>query len=361
MAQPKAEKAVPWMWQRLVTKEDPGHVHKVLGCLALLSFAWRLVVVSFIGADDDADMGFASHPQWTIPTLALHLALSWSSFFFTIPPQRIKTDGGRIWPEYRLHSSIFATRSLACIAVNAYHQHFHHQGQQEQPANTTTEPTFTYWINWIIVLACMAAADVASYSVGKYHSPSVRELRAPPAAKYFFSVMQFFATAAHLVAWKRRRSSMYFYIVMVIQVSAFLLTLRRRHVVPHVFNLIAYGLLLVGGMATGLYECLLQSHAADCPPLTAAAVVGLTACTAALWRLGPWWPPRLRNKYLVWTGVYLALDRIWRPVLDDNRDTTLLTPRQLITMAWVALGLVAALGVYKVQFDSYSPTNKKPP
>ena len=101
-----------------VAKEDPQFTHKILGGLALASFAWRLMRFG------DDDMGFASHPEWTIPTLLLHLTLGASSFQFRIPSKRIATDGGRIWPEYRLHSFVFAARSMACITVNWYEEHF---------------------------------------------------------------------------------------------------------------------------------------------------------------------------------------------------------------------------------------------
>lgn len=78
--------------EKLVTKEDPLLVHKTLGVLVLSSFAWRLSkTVSY-----ESDMGFASHPEWTIPTFFLHLCLNLSSFEFHIPKQRIK-EGGRIW------------------------------------------------------------------------------------------------------------------------------------------------------------------------------------------------------------------------------------------------------------------------
>jgi hypothetical protein len=82
-------------WKRqMITKEDPMHIHKSLGILCLLSFLWRYAHVG------SSDMGFLSHPQYTIPTLTLHLMLTLSAFEFKIPARRIK-DGTRIWPEYR--------------------------------------------------------------------------------------------------------------------------------------------------------------------------------------------------------------------------------------------------------------------
>lgn len=295
--------------QGLATKEDSGFIHKILGLMALVSYAWRLVRVG------DEDMGFASHSEYTLSTLLLHLTLGTSSFQFRIPRKRIATDGGRIWPEYRLHSFVFAARSMACVAVNWYEQQFYIQPD--------------YSKNLWIVLACMGAADLSSYYVGRFHSNTVRCLSAPALAKYYFSVMQFFATAAHLVGG--RRSSIYFYILMVIQVSAFLLTLRRRHLVSHSFNLLAYGLFLCGGLSAGIYEC----HKSGYNLWANGAVIALTACTAALWRMGPW-PRVYRHKYVIWTTVYLGLNGVLRPVL-ARHDNALLTQSQMITLAWFDL------------------------
>jgi hypothetical protein len=81
----------PKTWkQQLITKDDPWHVHKTLGVACLVSYAWR-----FSLAGGSADMGFATHPEFTVPTLVLHEALTLSSFVFQIPKKRINS-GDRI-------------------------------------------------------------------------------------------------------------------------------------------------------------------------------------------------------------------------------------------------------------------------
>ena len=160
-----------------------------------------------------------------------------------------------------------------------------------------------------------------------------------------FSVVQFFATAAHLVdgGRPRRRSSLCFYILMVIQVSAFLLTLRRKRLVSHTFNLVVYGILLLCGFTVGVYEC----HQSGYTIWTNGAVLILTACTAALWRMGPW-PRACRQKYIIWTVVYWGLDRVLRPVLvQDVENTTWMTQSQMIALACFELIVVIAYGIYK--------------
>lgn len=140
---------------KLFTKEDFLHIHKLLGVSVLMSFLWRF---SLIGS---SDMGFATAPQLTMPTLLLHFALNVSAFHFTIPTRRI-SEGSRIWPEYRWHALIFTTRSLCTIALYAYEQYY-----QLEP---------NYWANYIIAIGTMIAADVVSFKHKQHSSNTIRKL-----------------------------------------------------------------------------------------------------------------------------------------------------------------------------------------
>jgi hypothetical protein len=126
-------------------------------------------------------------PRVDAPTLFLHLMLNASSLAFRIPPRRIDS-GYRIWPEYRLHSLVFLTRSLATMALTWYEYTF------DLPPN--------YWMNLAIVLATMVSADLASSWCGN-HSGFSRQLQVPNGVKYFFSVMQLSATAGCLYGMRR--------------------------------------------------------------------------------------------------------------------------------------------------------------
>lgn len=156
-------------------------------------------------------MGFRSRPRWTVPTLLLHLALSLSSLEFRIPSQRIK-EGSRIWPEYRLHSVVFAARSLAAMALYWYEQ-----------AHGITEPC--YPISAVLVLATMAAADLSTASQ-MHQSKSIRDLDIARATRYFFTVCQFYASAGVLMGV--RRYTIQFLNVWIVQLNPFLMTLRRK-------------------------------------------------------------------------------------------------------------------------------------
>lgn len=94
---------------KLFTHEDHYNIHKILGVISLTHFIMRFYNLFVYG-----DMLFTSSLVDKM-LLFCHLLLSWSSLIFVIPTNRVKSMIV-IWPEFRAHSILFATRSLACIA-----------------------------------------------------------------------------------------------------------------------------------------------------------------------------------------------------------------------------------------------------
>jgi len=255
------------IYKKLFTHEDYPHkvfgIHKFLGIACLLHYIYRFAAVLVL-----EDMGFSSGLP-TLSLIAMHTTLSVSSMIFKIPRKRI-VEGSRIWPEYRLHSIIFACRSLACMSLIWVEQRF------------ALEPEFGW--NAAIVIATIFAADVATWSVGDARSSTIRDLDAPPALHFFFSVMQFHATAGCLVGV--RRYSTQFVYVWVIQFTAFLMTLRRKNLAPHHALVQTYGVMLTFGFVIATKDALSASSW---------ALVNTVANTAAIGRLGC----RI-NKYVLW-------------------------------------------------------------
>ena len=97
---------------RLVTKEDGQyfHIHKILGITVLGSFIYRIYLFLMIG-----DMNFNSSFA-TMMCIAVHAALHISSFQFILPARRNKSYNV-IWPEARIHSMVFAYRSLSAMII----------------------------------------------------------------------------------------------------------------------------------------------------------------------------------------------------------------------------------------------------
>jgi len=95
--------------KKLVTKEDPIYMHKILGFLSLSSFIYRYLYIF----PKQGNLGFEG--SWfDHATMALHLALSCSSLIFEVLQRRIVERPMIIWHEYRLHAMVF---TLRCVSV----------------------------------------------------------------------------------------------------------------------------------------------------------------------------------------------------------------------------------------------------
>jgi len=305
-------------WRRqLVTKEDPYHVHKTLGLLCLGSFVFRLSQME----EYDSDMGFRTQSEWTLPTIALHLLLNISSFMFHIPRKRI-ASGYRIWPEYRLHSLVFLVRSLAVIGLYWYEETY-----QRQP---------NYEWNLVIVIGAMMAADLSSQMQGSYQSNSIRDLEVPVGVKFLFSVAQFFGTANVLFGF--RRCTMHMLFAMIVQINAFLMTVRRKNLVSQGFLVTLYGISLLAGAS----RCGVDYWNED---ERIFYIICSLVHIAVVQRMAPW-PVSVRavisNKYIVWVTFY-SLARQLRPALTGET----VTASEMSVFFWVTFVIMWGLGLYR--------------
>jgi len=301
----------------LFTKEDTFNIHKTFGLGCLLHFLYRF---AFLGTPD---MNFSGSYE-TLGCVLWHFALSTSSLIFRIPTKRI-AEGSRIWPEYRLHSIVFACRSIACMLVMWAEHRF-----------AVAKPLLE--VNAIIVVATLIAADLSTWWVGPSgRSSTIQELDAPPAMRYFFSVMQFHATAGCLVG-VRRFSTQFFY-VWIIQFTAFLMTLRRKNLAPHGPLVVGYGIMLTAGFCISTYDHYINGQW---------LLVNTLANAAAALRLGG----RI-NKYVLWAGLGVALQAL-RPlmVVPDN------DPHIAVKVgAWlVTVGMIVRIGARKIARDYAAPS-----
>ena len=95
---------------KLATKEDPYHIHKIIGSLCMINFFIRHALLYLYG-----NMFF--HNSYNMSTIALHGILAISSLFIHIPALRNPAKP-MIYPEYRLHSIVFSLRSVVvCFLV----------------------------------------------------------------------------------------------------------------------------------------------------------------------------------------------------------------------------------------------------
>jgi hypothetical protein len=307
-------------WKKqLMTKEDPNHIHKTFGILVLLSYIYRLYQCAM---STESDMGFVTHPQYTIPTIVLHLLLNATSFIFKIPNKRI-SSGYRIWPEYRLHSFIFLCRNLACMLLFYIEQTYY-----------TNPPQEFHLMNIVIILCTMAAADISSYYQGPNHTSGfARELDVPAIVKYFFSMAQLGATA--MILHGQRRYTMHFIMIIIIQGNAFLMTIRRKNLASHTVLTSIYGFALAGAGIMAHWEY----SRANSNVRRAVALIGFTA---TILRTGPRCIPGLsliqNNKYLLWITLYLLHETYIRPYLDIEMSPARVAFNASLTFAAIALG-----------------------
>jgi len=267
----------------LITDHDTMHLHKTLGIVAVVHYVYR---IAKFGA---TDMGFDG--SWfTFGCLMLHTVLSLSSLIFKLPVIRIK-EGTRIWPQFRLHSIVFTCRALAAMTVLWATTRF--------PAARAAVDSMYGLDNVAIVFLAMLLADWSTAAVGDRKSDSIRGWNTSVGYRFFFAVMQFQGTALILVGV--RRFGVYFFHVIILQLTAFLLTIRRKNLVGHRSVAVVYAALLLLGTSVSLYDFVWTGRG---------DLVGSVGLVAYLLRV-----PGGMNKYLVWglmavvvvlTSVYLA-------------------------------------------------------
>lgn len=259
----------------LFTHEDTFNFHKLFGFPVLLHFIVRTLSVF---RNPFNDMGFKATPA-TLGLILMHLMLSISSLIFKLPKVRIK-EGSRIWPEFRLHSIVFACRSLACMAI------------------VWAEKTYNlppmYWANVVVCFATLVAAEVATNSVDPIsRSNTIRGLETSAAYKFAFSFMQFLGTTGCMFGLRAFAGQ--FAIVFIIQTYAFTLTLRRKNLVSHRATVFIYSYQLSIGAAVAQIE-IWQAGG-----MQALFMFPCMAACAMLLRVGLG-----LNKYVVWAIMGMA-------------------------------------------------------
>ena len=136
---------------KLITKEDGhfGHIHKFIGIAALAHYAYRSYLLLTTGSMQfDASI-------FTLNCILLHMVLSASSFIFKIPNNRINS-APMIYPEFRLHSIIFAYRSLIVMLL--------------MWASKRWDTVLPLYFRGVVVMLTMVAADAVTKRCGIYYS-----------------------------------------------------------------------------------------------------------------------------------------------------------------------------------------------
>jgi hypothetical protein len=201
---------------KLITKEDGNyfHFHKILGVLSLLHYGYRVRNLILTGS-----MKFDGS-LFTLACIGLHTVLSGSSFIFHISNTRIR-GAPMIYPEFRLHSIIFAYRSLLVMLL--------------QWICLRYDVVFPLYLRGGVVILTMVLADM----VTRAHKDQGTTMRAMPFPEYastlvrdnlnlFYSVSQIFATGQVIFGVHMDEV---FAVVFPIQIAALLMTCVRKSII----------------------------------------------------------------------------------------------------------------------------------
>jgi len=191
---------------KLITHEDNYNIHKTLGIICLLNFIYQFGCLFCYGSMD------LKYNLNTPSILSFHGLLSLTSFIFRVPQNRHK-GAPMIYKEFRLHSIVFALRSVFC----AFAFYF----------------KLDLMYNIIIINLTMVAADLATLN----YKAATKTMRGMPFGKNLsepdkkevtdmHSSQQFGATIFMIT-----NIDAAFAPLLAIQIAAFLMTLVRKSII----------------------------------------------------------------------------------------------------------------------------------
>lgn len=123
---------------RLATKEDNYHIHKTLGVIILINYIYRYFLLFNYGS-----MFLTS--SFELLLIGFHALLSLSSLIFHIPNIRNRKSP-MIYPEFRLHSIVFALRSVLCSIIEYF--------------SNTFGSEYSLYLKMIVCILTMVVADI---------------------------------------------------------------------------------------------------------------------------------------------------------------------------------------------------------
>lgn len=222
---------------KLKTREDPLHIHKMLGVLAMSHFLYRWGLLVTHGT-----MGFDG--SWgSLGCVAIHTLLSGTSLLFHIPHTRIR-GAPMIYPEFRMHSIIFAYRSLFVMALH-WARLRGYLALQELVAGKCAA-----------VLLTLLSADITTRMLPQDNTtirnmpyPAYIPVTGQKVLHLFYSVSQVFAT---MMVLQSTRMDHAFALLLPIQLAAFLMTCVRKSILTSGGWHLWYTLALLSNFVYGL-------------------------------------------------------------------------------------------------------------
>ena len=191
---------------KLATKEDPIHLHKILGVSCLLNYIYQFYHLFVYGS-----MYLKDNP-YTPLLMGIHAGLSLSSFIFHVPLNRHK-GLPMIYKESRLHAIVFSLRSVFCTLAFYYKLDLAYN---------------IFFINLTMVLADLATSKYEAATKTMRGMPFGKDISEndKKSVTYSNSVQQFGATMFMTCNIETAFTPMF-----AIQLAAFLMTLVRKAII----------------------------------------------------------------------------------------------------------------------------------
>jgi small-conductance mechanosensitive channel len=208
---------------KLFTHEDAIYynAHKILGCICISNYLYRFYLWYHYG------LMFYTPTIFNTLTIVSHILLSGSSFIFKLSSKRIRITP-IIWPEGRMHSIIFAYRSLFIMLLFLLYWKTHWQ--------------IIHYLRGCVVFLTLLCADGITYYYKfkeKVLETDDSTMRKMPMPQYFsdkftkylnilYSTFQVLATMTCIFS---NNIDKIFSIVFPIQIAMFLMTLAKKNII----------------------------------------------------------------------------------------------------------------------------------
>jgi len=199
---------------KLVTDHDPYHVHKMLGLFSMMHFVYRIFLLFRWG---DAFPSWEPLP-YAVSGVFMHGLLSWSSLLLPLSSTR-NFSSPMIWPEFRLHSILFASRHVAGTLLTLY-------------GAWPTNPLPLALANGVAVVGTSLTASLITRKLGDKEKRTTNALPYPTSVtiaeqqkiKEYYARAQFTATFVSVM----HDPTVNFFCLLGIQSAPFLMTLVRK-------------------------------------------------------------------------------------------------------------------------------------
>jgi hypothetical protein len=286
---------------KLVTREDPYHMHKTLGILSVCNFLYRYAYVY----PTTGSLGFSQGRMVDWLSMMVHMGLACSSILFRVPRKRITDKPMVIYEEYRQHAIVFTSR---CFFIFVAAMIFH---------ASSVAP----YVGVLVVLIHHLIADRITIIHGTTGNTAVRATAKHAEVSPFYrgvsnlySLYQFLAIGSHLIP-NARLADLGFNAVIAIQSSAFLMTLYRKRIIRGRAHMAIYASCL----AVSTFHILRLLHVVTIVLIIVSFIVRISL------------PRHMSNKYAIWTVFILVTHLCMRLKLVSDTDMASFEVQDVLT------------------------------